>query len=270
MTTWVLLRGLMRETRHWGEFPELLCETDEDDATGLVTLDLPGNGSRHQLRSPLRIAQMTDDCRDQLRQRGIAPPYRLLGLSLGAMVAVDWCTRFPGELQASVLINTSLRPFSPFYHRLRPDNYWTLCALALRRDAARQERHILRLTSRDGGAYSDRQLHILREWIGYRQQYPVTGGNVVRQLLAAMRFRAPRCKPQVPLLILASFGDRLVDPRCSQRLAACWHTTLIMHPDAGHDLPLDDGHWVAVHIHDWLARQVLDQTIASSVTVISP
>jgi len=23
MTTWVLLRGLMREARHWGEFPML-------------------------------------------------------------------------------------------------------------------------------------------------------------------------------------------------------------------------------------------------------
>jgi pimeloyl-ACP methyl ester carboxylesterase len=266
----VLLRGLMRETRHWGEFPTFLRDMCGGDAIGLVTLDLPGNGGRHQLRSPLRIAQMTDDCRAQLQQRGIAPPYRLLGLSLGAMVAVDWCTRFPGELQACVLINTSLRPFSPFYHRLRPRNYWTLCALALRRDTALQERRILRLTSRDGDADSSRHRRILMEWIGYRQQYPVTRRNALRQLLAAACFSAPRRKPDVPLLILASFGDRLVDPRCSQRLAACWHTTLIMHPDAGHDLPLDAGRWVAAQIDGWLAAQGWDQTAAPSVSVRTP
>ena len=98
----------------------------------------------------------------------------------------------------------------------------------------------------------------------------MTRRNALRQLLAAMRFRAPRHKPEVPLLILASASDRLVDPRCSQRLAAGWHSTLIMHPDAGHDLPLDDARWVATHIHGWLAQQVLRQTNTSSVTVISP
>jgi hypothetical protein len=32
-----------------------------------------------------------------------------------------------------------------------------------------------------------------------------------------------------------------------------WKTSLAIHPDAGHDLPLDDAAWVARQVRDWLA-----------------
>ena len=53
-------------------------------------------------------------------------------MSLGAMVAVDWAARHPEELAGCVLINTSLRPFSPWYQRLRPANYGALLRPAVR------------------------------------------------------------------------------------------------------------------------------------------
>jgi pimeloyl-ACP methyl ester carboxylesterase len=56
----------------------------------------------------------------------------------------------------------------------------------------------------------------------------------------------------VPLPILSSAGDRLVDPGCSRRLAESWRAAHHVHPDAGHDLPLDDGAWVAERIATWL------------------
>lgn len=108
MRPWILLRGLMRETRHWGEFPQVLATylpTAE-----IVMLDLPGNGSLHLRRSPDYVHDMVEACRGQLQERGIAPPYNLLALSLGAMVACDWATRHPDEIEKAVLINTSLRP----------------------------------------------------------------------------------------------------------------------------------------------------------------
>jgi hypothetical protein len=54
------------------------------------------------------------------------------------------------------------------------------------------------------------------------------------------------------MLVLAGAGDTLVDPRCSSELAAHWGTELRMHPTAGHDLPLDDGAWVAHEVSRWL------------------
>ena len=42
--------------------------------------------------------------------------------------------------------------------------------------------------------------------------------------------------------------DRLVSPRCSQRLAAAWKVPLALHPSAGHDLPLDDPDWLLAQL----------------------
>lgn len=246
MSTWVLLRGLTRESRHWGEFPETLCRACGDGA--VLTIDLPGNGHLNSLASPGSVAGMAAHCRNQLLERGISPPYFLLAMSLGAMVAVAWANDHPEDVGGCVLINTSLRPLSPFYHRLRPRNYLPLLSLMLRSgDAVHREKTILRLTS----SHPDRPQK-LAEWIAYARQNPVSVRNALRQLLAAARFEAPRTEPATPVLILSSAQDRLVDPRCSRYLARRWNTAFAEHPTAGHDLPLDDGPWVARQVALWL------------------
>ena len=121
MTTWILLRGLMREQRHWGRFPGQLLEALPGAA--IITPDLPGNGVHHRLASPTTVADMVEFCRLELQARGLQPPYSLLALSLGGMVAVEWASRHPGELACAVLINTSMRPYSRFHQRLRWQNY---------------------------------------------------------------------------------------------------------------------------------------------------
>ena len=80
-----------------------------------------------------------------------------------------------------------------------------------------------------------------------RQHHPVTRANVPRQLLAAARYRAPLTLA-TPTLLLASAQDQLVSVACSQALARYWQCALQIHPTAGHDLPLDDGDWVARQI----------------------
>lgn len=245
MSNWVLLRGLMRETRHWGRFPATL-RAEIPDATA-TALDLPGNGRLHLMPSLLRVEEMAEFCRLELLSRGIRPPYYLLALSLGAMVAVAWAERYPDELGGCVLINTSLRPISPFCHRLKPRNYPSLLAALASRDAEGLERLILRLTSCRGDAQAD----VLDAWSAYRREHPVSRRNALRQLMAASRYRAPAGKPAVPMLILGSARDRLVDVRCSERLASRWQADLVVHPEAGHDLPLDDGPWVARRVGDW-------------------
>ena len=246
MTTWVLLRGLMRETRHWGEFPAVLrARLPEAE---VVTLDLPGNGRLCRSSSPVSVEQMAEYCRRELSARGMAPPYHLLGLSMGAMVAVAWGALHPQELRGCVLINASLRRFDPFYRRLRP-RAWPALLTLIGGDVVQQERAILRLTSCRGNAQSD----ILDDWVRYRRECPVSRRNALRQLLAAAIYRAPSLRPAPRMLVLASASDALVDPRCSRHLAARWNAALAIHPGAGHDLPLDDAPWVAGQVRDWLA-----------------
>jgi len=69
-------------------------------------------------------------------------------MSLGAMVAVAWAQSHPEEVAAQVLINTSMRRFSPLYQRLRPANYLPLLRLLLTGAALQDwERAILHMTS---------------------------------------------------------------------------------------------------------------------------
>jgi len=254
MTTWVLLRGLTREARHWGDFPARFRAAFGDEfgnplAQGaILTPDLPGNGRRYREPSPTTVEAMMEACRRELREQGRAPPYHLLAFSLGGMVAVAWATRHPEECRAAVLLGTSLRPYSAFYERLRPGAWPTLLRLLLASRAAR-ERAILELTSNRAAELRT----VLPDWAAWARECPVSRRNTLRQLLAAARFSAVE-KPAVPLLILAGAGDRLVHPRCSQRLARAWDADFVLHPTAGHDLTLDDGDWVARAVKAWLAR----------------
>ena len=125
---WILLRGLAREQAHWGSFVgDLAHALPQDDVTAL---DLPGNGLLHRQPSPGSVPALVQACRRMLAKRGVAPPYHLLAMSLGAMVATEWAHAAPAEVAGCVLINTSLRPFSPFHQRLRPGNYAALLRVA--------------------------------------------------------------------------------------------------------------------------------------------
>lgn len=248
MTTWVLLRGLMRDSRHWGGFPERFRVGMQ--AANVVTLDLPGNGALNQMASPASVEAMASWCRSELAARGLAPPYCILAMSLGAMVATSWAMDFPAEVDACVLINTSLRP-SPAYWRLRPRNYGTILKLALfGRRAEDWEASIYRLTSNRPAGAAD----VVPHWSAWRRRYPVARANALRQLLAAWRYAPPRDQPEPPVLILASTTDALVDVRCSRNLAARWKAEIHEHPTAGHDLPLDDAGWVVEQVSRWAQR----------------
>lgn len=257
MPPWIFLRGLTREAAHWGRF---VADFEQALPGSAVTaLDMPGNGQLHQQPSPVSVADMVAACRDELSRRGLAPPYCLLAMSLGAMVATEWARQAPHEVRACVLINTSLRPFSPFYHRLRPRNYSALLGLVLRPGTAEQiEQTVLRLTSRRAAELGA----VLPLWVGVRKVRPVSRRNALRQLMAAARYRAPLQAPVPHMLLLGSQNDGLVRGECSQAIAQAWQVPLALHPSAGHDLPLDDAPWVLAHIRRWLNQEGVGGAIA--------
>jgi len=249
MSTWVLLRGLTREARHWGDFADRFGRGLGDER--VVCVDLPGSGSRHHERSPTNVAAMVVACRRALRSEGVAPPWRLFALSLGGMVAVSWATSHPQEVLGAVLVNTSLGDIAPWHRRLRPRQWRPLIGAILARDALAIERRVMAMTTHHPSVDPET---LAARWAAIRREHPVTRANALRQLWAAARFRAPSLPPPVPLLLLASRADALVDVICSERLAAAWHADLAVHPTAGHDLPLDDPDWVVGTVARWLDR----------------
>lgn len=235
--TWLLLRGLTREAGHWGGFLPLLQAQVAPAA--VVALDLPGAGRRWREPSPASIAAIADDLLQQARPQ--ARPWRLLGLSLGGMVALDWARRHPQTVAGVLLVNTSVRPFGTLTQRLRPAAWPTLLQALAGGDAAQTEARVLRLTS----ARPREHAAVLPAWTALRSAHPVARVNALRQLLAAARFAAPGTPPAVPIRLLCGARDGLVDPACSRALARAWHLPLAEHPQAGHDLPLDAPQWVA-------------------------
>lgn len=259
MTTWIFLRGLTREARHWGTLPALWAQH------GLgrpLLLDLPGNGTQRDVRVPATVSGMREHVRasaerawrarpasvagaaPESAQQAIGlpgPPYRILAMSLGAMVATDWAQAYPDEIAGLVLINTSMRPFSTVTERLRPDTWAALLGMARHwHDRVRCERTIHRLTCER----LDTRDTDLADWVAIAESAPVTRCAAWQQLIAAARFHTQPARPACPTLLLSSSADRLVNPICTHHLAAAWQVPHTAHPWAGHDLPHDDPQWL--------------------------
>ena len=184
-------------------------------------------------------------------------------MSLGAVIATAWAARHPQELAGAVLINTSMCP-SPPQQRLRPHSLLPLLRLLLAAPGSlEREEAVLRLTrnlpQRDAAAPAlttpTALTTLITEWAAWQRECPVSRANALRQVWADARWRAPRARPAVALLLLTSSAEALVDTGCSVQLARHWGWPLVTHPWAGHDLPLDDAPWVAAQVGAWLASQ---------------
>ncbi len=242
----VLLRGLLREARHWGKFIKELQEQFPD--ADIFTLDIPGNGQLHHAVSPKTIACMTDALRQQVPTRS---HLKLVALSMGGMIAIDWMIRYPEEIDIAVLINTSVRPISPFYYRLRWTSYLKIIKM-ISHSAPQRERDILALTSNKH--HHDSRL--VSDWQQWQKACPVSTHSAINQLWAAAKFSI-KVKPEQPILIITSQTDRLVDHRCGMNLAKAWQTDHVTHKTSGHDLPLDEPVWLAKTIRKWLMNKVV-------------
>jgi pimeloyl-ACP methyl ester carboxylesterase len=252
--SWVLLRGLTREARHWGDFADQLARAlpgSATSATRVLALDLPGNGAFHNEASPTTVRTMADFARAQLLARGLPPPYRIVAMSLGGMVAADWALRHPQEVDRLVLINTSMRPLGSVTERRRPGNWLPLAMVAARWNDADHAPYVERTIHRLTCNRASQQDADIAAWAQIRRDAPVSAANAWRQLKAAAAFTMTAPAP-CPTLVLSSAADHLVHPRCSARLAEAWQAEHHTHPWAGHDLPHDDADWVCRRIAGWV------------------
>jgi len=247
---WILLRGLARESAHWGAFVPLFQSAFPD--ARITLLDLPGTGCFHREASPGTIKGIADKMRRHASDKGlIQEPPTILALSLGAMVAWEWMRCYPADIGGAVLINTSFADLSPIYQRLRWQSYKNFAALAMARNIHERESQILQLVSNR----RDQDCWIVQSWEKIQKERPISLFNSFRQIVAAASYRPGDLKPAQPVLLLNSQGDRLVSPLCSEAIQLKWNLELRRHPWAGHDLTLDDGAWVVMQLKEWLTQK---------------
>lgn len=236
---WILIRGLARESAHWGQFTSQLQQVFP--ASQVTCLDLPGTGKALQSTSPWSIAKITDWVREQA-SLSAGSRCGLIGLSLGGMVVWDWLKRYPQDASLGVLLNTSFADLSPFYDRLNWKQYPKIFRLAFKRDMRQREKQIIQMVCNRSN-----QSPILESWLEIQQQRPVTSSTIFRQLIASAIYRSAN-KPHQPTFVIGSKADKLVSPRCSTRIHQHHHLPIAEHEWAGHDITTDDGEWVAEQI----------------------
>lgn len=253
---WILLRGLARESEHWGAFVPLLQSTFPE--AKITTLDLPGTGCFYQDTSPNTIKEITSQLRQHAFDIGfIQQPITILALSLGAMVAWEWMRRYPEDISAGILINTSFADLSPFYHRLRWQNYKKLLGLIMASNIHTREARILQLVSN----CSDGNNKMGQAWEKIQNARPISFKNCWRQIKAAATYRPGNIKPIQSVFLLNSLGDRLVAPICSEAISKKWSFEIQLHPWAGHDLPLDDSDWVVSQLKIWVNKTRINESL---------
>lgn len=254
---WILMRGLVREQRHWGEFPGVLAR-----ALGVRvhTIDLPGAGTQHRETCPASVRAMAEDVRARWltlraeveRAHGDAR-WGLLGVSLGGMVSMAWAAAHPADFTRVVLANTSASNAGKPWDRMKPGALVGVARGFFTRDLVERERIVLDATVRLLPA-AERDV-LARRWAGYAAEAPVARATLARQLFAASTFRAPT-RLEAPTLVLIGGQDPLAAPACGRALAKRFDAHLALHPTAGHDIGTDAPDWVAEQVRAWLETSV--------------
>ncbi|KYG63112.1 alpha/beta hydrolase [Bdellovibrio bacteriovorus] len=234
---WLLLRGLARGQGHWGSFLPLFQK--KFPHAQIECLDLPGNGLRNKEKSPLNIRDYVQDLRARSAFVQEKKPFNVLALSMGAMITVEWMHRYPHEIEKAYLVCTSSARHSRFYQRLQPKNLLTGLPILAAKTAAEWETGILSMITNDP-VQRQKELPALIE---FSEKHPVHVQNVIRQLLAASRYRFPRKAPG-DITLIGSYGDRFVAPECTLQLAKAWGLETRMNAEAGHDVPIDNPRWL--------------------------
>lgn len=240
---WLLIRGLGRHSKHWGDFPLKLKEqlNVEDQ---VLCLDLPGiNGETTRFKS---ISDITDHMRQQwLEQKKTGQQWNLCAISLGGMIALNWCSRYPNDFQKLFTINSSEKSTASIFERISPLAVKTLSKLLLNMNPRHREKKVLELTTNNTAITSE----MLDRWEKIATDHPLKVSLFLRQLAAAAAFKSPAPqKMTIPYTVLTSKADRFTSYKCSKSLAEKYQAEFFLHETAGHDLPTDDPDWVINHL----------------------
>jgi 3-oxoadipate enol-lactonase len=223
----VLLHGLGSSCRDW-EFQEVALE----ERYRVVAVDLPGHGESTKARGPVTIESMADDVAAVLAEID-GEPAHVVGLSLGACVALRLGLQAPARVRSLTLVN----PFA----RVQPTGPGDVGRL------------LLRLTMLGVAPMRMVGAHVARglfPWPEQRALYEAAveslGATSRRGYAAALRAlaqfdaRGQMAAIRRPTLVVAGDRDGMVPLAPKLRLAAAIPgARIVVVPASGHATPYD-------------------------------
>lgn len=237
----VLIRGLTREACHWHDFPSLLEKSSPDVRVHFI--DLPGSGVYFKEKFPLTTSSLIDFLHQKLNsiKKEFDGDYHVMTISLGGMVVMKWVEKYSHDFESAIIINSSAKDLSPIKDRLQLQIWKDIIRTPFISDLVKRERNILSFTS---NLRSDWELDEIASFYAQEsKKRPMSLENSLRQLLWAAGAKSPKTLP-IKAIFIASKGDKLAHFSCSERLADKLNKEVILHENAGHDLPLDAPEWL--------------------------
>jgi pimeloyl-[acyl-carrier protein] methyl ester esterase len=239
----VMVRGIVSESYHWWDLPQLLNYAFHD--IPVYTPEIKGNGPYNHLKTDTCPQKNVIFLREQI---SCSKKKILVGFSLGGMLCLEWAQKHPDEVAGVILVNSSLNN-SPFTHRLQPKALKEIIKVRFIKDTFQSEKQSLMLTTN----LRDSKLETLsRAWSERSKKYPPKTQNFFRQLYLAHKAALPKAPMPQPVLLINSKQDRVVNPRCSERIAKALNAKLVTHSTAGHDLFLEDPKWALKMISEFI------------------
>jgi|GEM_PF-4026200 len=231
--TVVLIGGIAQIAASWTAVAHMLHE-----ATGarVVLPDNPGIAQSRNVPVPRDCSGHARLHAETLASLGIDGPVHVVGLSLGSMIAAELAAQLGSRARSLTLCAGSSRESGWF--RLAPAALLRMTCRALVGKSGLQGRLPELVQPSVLRAMPDlvTLMHTLR-----RQEGGFARGALVRQLLAASRFRLVPLIPKLPALrmVVVGTGDLLVSPVHSRRMAAMLACPLHELEGHGHYLALD-------------------------------
>ncbi len=228
----VMLRGLGRNIKHWLGFDKVAARHFRT-----ITIDARGIGKSKREMSPLdTIFDLADDVALVLDDLGIEQSH-VLGVSLGGMVSMAMGLKHPARVSSLVLINSSIAGSG---HPRLTLPAWMLLLRAVALGPAIYD-DLARLLLAPESPVELRK-KVAREWLRIDQSMKVSPALVVKQILAASRFRvrADLAGIRSPTLVMYGKGDQFVPHANSELIAKLIPgARMVGIEDAGHELTID-------------------------------
>ena len=253
----VILRGLGRSVRHWLGYERVLARHFQ-----VITLDLRGVGATTAAsRLTTSVFDMADDVVAVLDALSL-PTAHILGVSLGGMVTLAMGLRHPERCRSLITVNTSIAGQGT--SRITRGALRAMTAVVSRDRDLIHSRLVDVLVGTD--VPSAQRPAIAREYAVIAREQGLFARTVVKQLVAAARFRVGEALPSmtVPTMVVYGTADRFVPNVNSRNLAARLpDAQLVAIEGGGHELTLDKGEELAAQVQRWV-REVEGRPLKSA------
>ncbi len=219
----MLIAGLGGKGTSWQPFLEAAARCFR-----VLTFDLPGAGQALPLPGPVRMRELARNVRHLLDQLGVRNA-RVVGRSMGGMIAQELALLAPERVERLVLVSTAARADAQLQAIFE---LWARMAeLGLPAEVRHQSSLLWCLGSRSFSCAARLQAYLRAKGSAdrprdYALQARACAGHDALERLAALR---------TPTLVVGGTDDRLTPPRYAEELAkAIPGAELAYIPEAGH------------------------------------